>query len=111
MQGERDAEAGERWHYTDVEYGRWTDNCSRAKISTINMSNTKMATGLGLAGPTSPSSSRHRRKLRRDPCYPHIALATPAGFMRHYAQEVKHNRWLTLDGATEGDLALRSAVG
>ena len=44
------------------------------------------------------------RDLRRDPYYPHVTLASPEGFKEYYSSSVRHNRWLTLNKATKGDL-------
>lgn len=42
VQGEHDARPGVRWHYTDVEYGRWTDEIlSREKLDHVYMEHDK----------------------------------------------------------------------
>jgi predicted esterase len=84
VQGVHDAEAGVRWHYTDIAYGRWTSICYGRPLIAKYLESAK--------------------DLRRDPYYPHIALASPVGYGSSYCFGVEHNRWLTLDEATAGDL-------
>lgn len=97
-----DAQKGERWHYTDIEYARWS---------------TKLLTAQGLDhtfiqhdhGHNLCHGKRHvadllrtMQDVRRDPYFEHIVLASPVGYSRYYSSKVRHNRWLTLDEATEG---------
>jgi len=102
VQGVHDAERKVRWHYTDIEYARWTNRLlSREGLDFVYMEHD---------GGHGVSSGREHiakffelaRDLRRDPFYPHVALASPAGFKRWYCFPVKHNRWLTLDEAADG---------
>ena len=45
------------------------------------------------------------RTLRRDPYYPHVAVASPVGFRKgYYCYPATHNRWLTLGESAKGDL-------
>jgi hypothetical protein len=44
------------------------------------------------------------RKLRRDPFFPHVVLASPVGYSAAKCYPVRHNRWITLDSTTEGPL-------
>jgi predicted esterase len=104
VHGVRDAVKGERLHYTDIAYARETD---------------KLFTKLGLDHTYYEHDGKHgihygkkyfakylraAKDLRRDPYYPHIALASPNGYSTTCTSAVKHNRWLTLDEATEGKL-------
>ena len=104
VQGEQDAVPGVRWHYTDVEYGRWTDKilsregldhvyCEHDQHHAIGCGREKIAAYLASAG-----------SLRRDPYYPHVTLASPEGFKQFCCSAVSHNRWLTLGETTAGDL-------
>jgi pimeloyl-ACP methyl ester carboxylesterase len=104
VQGVHDAQRGERWHYTDIEYARWTDKIlTREKLDYVYREHDgehavyngkeHIATFLKSA-----------RDLRRDPCYPHVVLASPVGFKRWYCFPVKHNRWLTLNESASGKL-------
>ncbi|HVX14179.1 MAG TPA: alpha/beta hydrolase [Pirellulales bacterium] len=104
VHGVRDARPGIRWHYTDIEYARQTH---------------RLLTERGLdhvflehPGEHAVVNAREHlgrffvsaEQLRRDACYPHVTLATPLGFRPYYRSPVAHNRWLTLDEATDGDL-------
>jgi poly(3-hydroxybutyrate) depolymerase len=104
VHGVHDARPGIRWHYTDIEYARWTH---------------RLLTERGLdhvflehPGEHAVVNAREHLaqffasadQLRRDACYPHVTLATPLGFRPYYRSPVAHNRWLTLDEATEGEL-------
>ena len=46
------------------------------------------------------------KNRRRDAYAPHIALASPVGFKLENTFPMRHNRWLTLDEAAEGDIEL-----
>ena len=50
------------------------------------------------------------RTLRRDPYYPRVALATPAGYRSSCCYPLAQNRWLTLDKTVRGDLAYDELV-
>ena len=103
-QGVNDAVRGERWHYTDVEYARRTHRIlTREGLEHEyhehegghDISNNRDLLGQYLA---------EHAGLRRDPYHPHVTLASPVGFAWRYLHPVRHNRWLTLDEATEGEL-------
>lgn len=103
-QGVHDAVRGERWHHTDVEYARWTHRIlTREGLEHEyhehdgghDISNNRDIVGRYLA---------KNVERRRDPYYPHITLASPLGFAWNYLHRVPHNRWLTLDESTEGEL-------
>ncbi len=111
VQGVRDARPDARWHYTDVEYGRSTDKIlSGKKIEHVYLEhNGKHGFGHGRNKVAGFFDST--RNMRRDPYYPHVALASPVGFRESFRYTVVHNRWLTLNEAVEGNLeydALRS---
>ncbi len=104
IQGIADAEKGERWHYTDVEYGRWTDQLlARYKLN-YEYHEHDHGHWVGYGRPYLKEFFAQSNKLRRDHYYPHIVLATPVGFMRSFCFPVEHNRWLTLDETTRGTL-------
>ncbi|MCE9544698.1 MAG: alpha/beta fold hydrolase, partial [Planctomycetia bacterium] len=103
FQGSHDARAGVRWHYTDVEYGRWTDKLLKRQDldheyfehdgkHSVGYSKERIAAWFKAAG-----------RLERDACSPHVTLASPVGFSRTYCFPVRHNRWLTLDEAATSD--------
>ena len=84
VHGVHDAQAGKRWHYTDIEYARWTDKIlTQQKLDHVYLERN---------GTHSISNSRKEiagyfksaRTLRRDPYARHIAVASPLGFKRYY---------------------------
>ena len=110
VQGINDAQRGVRWHYTDVRYARFTDKIlSREKLDHdyrehdgehgISDNRRQIAEYFAAAG-----------ELRRDAFYPHIAIASPLGFMRDFRSPVRHNRWLSLDETTDGELVYDELV-
>jgi predicted esterase len=110
VQGKQDARPGVRWHYTDVEYGRWTDKIlSREKLDHVYLEHDGRH-GFGYGREKVAEYLKTARQLRRDPYYPHVALASPAGFQSSSCFPVVHNRWLTLDEAIEGDLEFDELV-
>jgi hypothetical protein len=97
-----DAERKVRWHYTDIEYARWTNRLlSREGLDFVYMEHDG---GHAVSGGREHIATffESARDLHRDPYYPHVALASPAGFKRWYCFPVKHNRWLTLDETVDG---------
>ena len=80
VQGDHDARPGVRWHYTDVEYGRWTDKIlSREKLDHVYMEHDKNH-AIGYGREKIAEYFATARDLRRDPYYPHVTLASPEGF-------------------------------
>ena len=104
VQGVHDARPGVRWHYTDIEYGRQTDKLLTAAglDHTYLEHNGKHAIAYGRKLIAKYFASA--KGLRRDPYYPHIGLASPVGYGLPYCFPVEHNRWLSLDEATAGEI-------
>jgi pimeloyl-ACP methyl ester carboxylesterase len=106
VHGVKDAIRGERWHYTDIEYARWTDKILSRQKPKLDYVYYEHEGEHGI----SPSKELMEKYLksavtyRRDPYAPQIALASPLGFDDDYCYPVKHNRWLTLDEATNGKI-------
>jgi len=104
VQGVHDALRGVRWHYTDVEYGRWTDKI----LARENLDHTYLEHGgrhgIGYGRPKIAEYFASARLFRRDPFYPHVTLASPEGYGNSFCYPVAHNRWLTLNEAVPGDL-------
>lgn len=104
--GVHDAVEGERWHHTDVEYGRRTHEIfSREGLEHVYFEHDD-----------GHAFSNNRRRIgeyfaemqnrRRDAYYPRVAVATPQGFASNYLHPVVHNRWLTLNKATDGRITV-----
>lgn len=104
IQGVEDAEKDERWHYTDVEYARYTDKILAKLKLDYEYHEHPHGHWVGYNRSYMEKFFASTKNLRRDPCYPHITLASPVGYSRYYSSEVKHNRWLTLDEADDGKL-------
>jgi poly(3-hydroxybutyrate) depolymerase len=104
VQGAHDARPGVRWHYTDVEYGRWTDRILTREDLEHRYLEHDGHHGLGYGRKKIAQFLDSARTLRRDPHYPRVALATPAGFRPSCCFPVIHNRWLTLDKPVRGDI-------
>ncbi len=104
LQGADDAVRGVRWHYTDVEYGRWTDKIlSRENLDHVHMEHDKNH-GFGYGREKVAEYFASTGDLRRDPYYPHVTLASPEGFKESYCSSIRHNRWVTLNETTKGEL-------
>jgi predicted esterase len=104
VQGVHDAVDGRRWHYTDIDYARRTDKL----LTKLGLDHTYYehdgGHGMHHGKKDVAAYLKTAGRLRRDPYYPRIALASPNGYSRSCCSEVEHNRWLTLDEATEGTI-------
>jgi predicted esterase len=110
VHGARDAVRGERWHYTDIEYARWTDKLlAQQKLDYVYYEHDGEH-GISPSKELMAKYLKSASKLRRDPYAPHVALASPLGFDDSYCFPVKHNRWLTLDEAAEGTIEFDELV-
>ncbi len=104
IQGVNDARPGERWHYTDVEYARWTDKLLAAKQIEHTYFEHEGKHGVRFGREYLAKFLQMSQHFRRDVCYPHVALASPVGYSRTCSFPVKHNRWLTLHEVTKGEI-------
>lgn len=104
VHGARDAVRGERWHYTDIEYARWTDKLlSQQNLDYVYYEHDGEH-GISPSRELMAKYLKSTSKLRRDPYAAHVVLASPLGFDDSYCFPVRHNRWLTLDEAAEGTI-------
>jgi S-formylglutathione hydrolase FrmB len=104
VQGVHDARPGVRWHYTDIAYGRWTDKLLTADGIEHTYLEHNGYHGISNGRPLIAKYLEAAKDLRRDPYFPHIVLASPVGYGSSYCFPIEHNRWLTLNEATKGDL-------
>lgn len=104
VQGVHDARKGVRWHYTDIAYGRWTDKLLTAQKIDHTYLEHDGKHGIGYGKEKVAEFLESARDFRRDPCSRHVVLVSPAGFRESFCFSVEHNRWLTLDESTPGDL-------
>jgi len=95
---------GHRWHYTDVQYGRLTDQIlARRQLDHVYLEHDG-GHGFSFGRKYVFEYFRSARDLRRDPFFDHVGLASPAGFREAYCYPVQHNRWLSLNEAVKGSL-------
>ncbi len=111
VQGIRDAEKGVRWHHTDVEYGRWTHRIFTRESLEHTYLEYDGAHDFAEMRPLVAKYFTQTKTLRRDPYSPHVTLASPQGFAENYLNPVYHNRWVTLNERTRGDLEYDELVG
>jgi predicted esterase len=104
VQGVHDAAEGRRWHYTDINYARWTDKLLTSMDLDHKYFEHDGGHGMNYGKEYVARFLQSADHLRRDPYYPHITLASPAGFMRSFSFPVTDNRWLTLNESTQGKL-------
>lgn len=97
-----DAQKGERWHYTDIEYARWSTKLLTEQGLDHTFIQHDHGHNLCHGKPCVARLLRTMQDVRRDPYFEHIVLASPVGYSRYYSSKVRHNRWLTLDEANEG---------
>jgi predicted esterase len=110
VQGRQDAREGVRWHYTDIEYGRWTDKI----LTRENIDHTYLEHGgkhgIGYGKEKITEFLKSAKDLHRDPYYSHVVLASPVGFRQSFCFPVEHNRWLSLDKAADGKLEYEELI-
>ena len=102
IHGTRDADRGT--HYTDFEYARLTDELlTHYELDHVFI---KRDGGHELYRDEIRDYLKSAADVRRNPYSAHVTLASPVGFKesRWYLAPVKHNRWVTLEEQTDGDL-------
>jgi predicted esterase len=104
IHGVHDAVARQRWHYTDIEYARFTDKLlSRQRLDYTYFEHDGEH-GVYNGRQYIARFLESAQKLRRNPYSPHVTLASPLGFDEDFCFPIEHNRWLTLDEAIDGKL-------
>lgn len=111
VQAIHDAEKGERWHHTDIEYGRWSHRIFTRENLDHTYYELDGSHDFALMRPQVAEYLKRSQTLRRDPYYAHITLASPQGFAPNYLHPVRHNRWLTLNEASAGSLEYDELIG
>jgi predicted esterase len=110
VHGVRDAIRDERWHYTDIEYARWTDKLlSRLKVEYIYFEH-EGEHGVSEGKEYIRKYLESAKNVRREMCPPRVVLASPVGFDEDYCFPVEHNRWLSLDEADDGTIEYDALV-
>lgn len=104
INGVRDAEKGERWHYTDIAYAHQTNRLLKEHGLDYTFLEHPGGHGLSSGKPWIAKALEATRDVRRDSGFLHVTLATPLGYSRYHASPVRHNRWLTLHETTPGKI-------
>jgi predicted esterase len=102
LHGVRDADRGT--HYTDIEYARLTDELlTRYRLDHLYIERDR---GHRLYRDEIRDYLKSVGDVRRDPYSSRVTLASPVGFKdsKWYLASVKHNRWVTLEKQTDGNL-------
>ncbi|MGH7134780.1 MAG: alpha/beta hydrolase-fold protein, partial [Pirellulales bacterium] len=104
VHGVRDARPMLRPHYTDIEFARQTHRLlNEYGLDHVYLEH-EGEHAVRFARDKIAAFFESARDLRRDAYYPHVTLASPLGFRPEYHSPVEHNRWLTLNEATDGEL-------
>jgi hypothetical protein len=99
-----DGDGWYRWHYTDIVYARETDRLlTEQKLDYVFYEHPD-GHDLCYGKPYIVKFLDEAKDLRRDPYYPHIAVATPLGYGWNYSFPARHNRWLTMNQLTPGKI-------
>lgn len=107
---EPDGDSWVRWHYTDIIYGRETHRLlTEHKLDHVFYEHPD-GHDLSYGKPYIAKFLVASKDVRRDPYYPHIAIATPIGYSDYYASPVRHNRWLTMNDLKPGTIVFDELV-
>lgn len=110
VHGTKDAEPGVRDRHTDITFARWAHQLlSDAKIPHIFKEHPG-GHPVGYGKSHIMEFLRTNHDLRRDAFYPHVVLASPVGYSGSKCYPSRHNRWVTLDDAVEGQLEYDALV-
>jgi len=104
----RDAERGR--HYTDFAFAAWTHTLLQRDHLDHRLEVHNGFHDISYGCEILTEFFQSAKDVRRDPYYPHITLASPVGWSWTYRRRVRHNRWLTLDDTTDGELTYDELV-
>jgi len=104
VHGAKDAEHGVRAHHTDVAFARFAHGLLDERGIPHVFIEHPGSHSFGYGKPHVVEFFRSHGELRRDPCSPHVVLASPVGYGSSKCFAVRHNRWVTLDKAIDGPL-------
>lgn len=104
VHGKMDAEHGVRARHTDFAFARYADQLLTEQGIPHFFLQHPGGHPMGFARPVIRDFLLAHPDLRRDPYFPHIALASPVGFRDERSFPLRHKRWLTLDESTDGEL-------
>jgi len=104
VHGTKDAELGVRDRHTDVAFARFAHELLSKKDISHAYKEHPDGHSFGYGKPHVVDFLKASRKVRRDPFFPHVVLASPVGYSTGKCYPVRHNRWITLDAADEAPL-------
>ncbi|MAG92624.1 MAG: hypothetical protein CMJ48_02565 [Planctomycetaceae bacterium] len=104
LHGTKDAQRGVRARYTDIAYSRAAHQMLTRREIPHTIVEDSGGHSIGFHKKQIKQFFADSSDVRRNPYAAHIALASPVGYVSHKCFPVKHNRWLTLDAQTEGDI-------
>lgn len=104
VHGVKDAEPGVRDRHTDISFGRWADRMLTKRDVPHSFVEHAGGHDFGWSKPGVLKYLQASEDIRRDPFFPRVSLATPAGHYTSRFQEVKHRRWISLEATTPGEI-------
>lgn len=111
VHGATDATHGVRGRDTDVAYARWAHRLlSEQGIAHVYKEHPE-GHRVGYAKQHIREFFEAHRHLRRAPFFPHVVLASPVGWTTSKCYPVRHNRWITLDATSGGELPYDTVRG
>jgi len=102
--GMNDAEHGVRDRHTDFAFARFAHEMLAERDIPHVLLQQPGGHSVGYSKALILKFLQDNQDLRRDAFFPHIAIASPVGYRESTLYPLHHNRWLTLDAATEGKL-------
>ncbi len=111
VHGKMDAEHGVRARHTDFAFARYADQLLTEQGIPHFFLQHPGGHPMGFARPVIRDFLLAHPDLRRDPYFPHIALASPVGFRDERSFPLRHKRWLTLDKSRDGELEFDALKG
>ena len=104
VHGTKDAEPGVRDRHTDIAFARFAHELLAKKSLPHVFKEHPDGHSFGYAKQHVVDFLKAGKRLRRDPFFPHVVLASPVGYSTGKCYPVRHNRWITLDAAVEAPL-------
>ena len=104
VQGARDAEPGKRLRHTDVAYARLAHKLLAEQGIPHDYREHPGTHAVDDARKELRFFFQRMPKVRRDPFYPHVVVASPRGWTTRDKYEAPHNRWLTILETATGRL-------
>jgi predicted esterase len=104
VHGTKDAELGVRDRHTDIAFARYAHELLSQRNIPYVYKEHPDGHSFGYGKQCAVDFLKNSRNLRRDPFFRHVVLASPVGYASGKCYPVRHNRWITLDAASEAPL-------